>query len=416
MIWIIRKELLRFFSDRRGAVLVIAMPLLLGVLMGLLFNPGKGPDPIRVGLVDQDGGPNVAALVARLGAEAALTLEPMEAEAARAAVAGGKLGVVILVPDGSDEELVAASLFSGGERPALPLWVDPSEGIEADIVAGLLTKAMMETVFGAIGDPAGQKQMFGTLRGQIDAAERPELAKFLDQGLAWSDEGAAGGSEGGGGGLEPPLRVVKEEVVAAGPDASFSSHAHTFAGMLMQFLLFSASTGAKLMVREREEGLYDRLRTTRVRDWEILLGAAAGTGLVSVLASAVVFGAGGLFFDIPFRSGLPALALVVLAQGLFVGAFQLLLVGLAPTEKQIDGIGMLVILTLCFLSGAWVPSFMLPAFLQEAGPLLPTRWLLDGMAGATWRGLGLGHALRCAGALTAFSLAFTGIGLRRFRW
>jgi hypothetical protein len=38
------------------------------------------------------------------------------------------------------------------------------------------------------------------------------------------------------------------------------------------------------------------------------------------------------------------------------------------------------------------------------------------MAGATWRGPGLGHALTAAGALLAFSAVFSFIGVRRFRW
>jgi ABC-2 type transport system permease protein len=75
-----------------------------------------------------------------------------------------------------------------------------------------------------------------------------------------------------------------------------------------------------------------------------------------------------------------------------------------------------VILVLCFVSGAWVPSFMLPEFLHTIGPLVPTRWLLEGMAGATWRGLGLGHALQTMAVLFAFSAVFAAVGLRRFRW
>jgi thiol:disulfide interchange protein len=38
------------------------------------------------------------------------------------------------------------------------------------------------------------------------------------------------------------------------------------------------------------------------------------------------------------------------------------------------------------------------------------------MAGATWRGLGLGHALQTMAVLFAFSAVFAAVGLRRFRW
>lgn len=106
----------------------------------------------------------------------------------------------------------------------------------------------------------------------------------------------------------------------------------------------------------------------------------------------------------------------LLGQTAFVGSFSLLLAGLANSDKQLQSMGTMVILFLCFVSGAWVPAFMLPEFLQHIGPLVPTRWILDGMAGATWRGLGLFDAFKCALALFGFSAVFALVGIKRFKW
>lgn len=420
-VWIIRKELAVFFSDPRGAVMLIVAPLVLGVGMGFIFNPGEGPSPLDVVVVDEDGGPEVAGLIDRLDHEASLKIARMGAAEARAGVAGGDIGVAIHFGPGTGAHLQPAALFvSNGPRGSLTLWVDPSHGTEADIVTGLLTKSMMEAVFSKVGDPASQRAMFADLRASLGGAEqtRPELARFLDQGAAFAGENEAQGKTGGGGGiaLKPPLDVVVEKVVAAGPTAGFSSFAHTFAGMLMQFLLFTASSHAKTLFAERRAGTLDRLRMTTASKAQILLGTGAALGAVSVLATLVVFGAGWAFFDVPFRSGPLAFALVTLGQGALVGSFALLLAGLANSEKQLDSIGTLAILFLCFVSGAWVPSFMLPDALAQLGPLMPTRWLLDGFAGATWRGLGLTHALQCSAALLGFSALFAAVGVRRFRW
>ncbi len=319
------------------------------------------------------------------------------------------------------------AMFAPGERAKLTLWVDPSHQTEADIVQGLLTKAMMESVFSQIGDPATQRKTFAELRASLGSAdaERPELARFLDQGAAFAAENDARAAdagvattpaEAGGSAMKPPLDVVVETVVAAGPTAHFNGYAHTFAGMLMQFLLFSASAHAKTLFAERTSGTLDRLRMTTASRAQILLGTAAGIGIVSMLASLVIFGAAMVFFDVSLRSGPLAFTCVVVGQAALVGSFALLLAGLADSEKQLDSLGTMTILFLCFVSGAWVPSFMLPGFLQDLGPLVPTRWLLDGMAGATWRGLGLGHALQSMVALFGFSAVFAAIGLRRFRW
>jgi ABC-2 type transport system permease protein len=420
--WIVRKDLAVFFADRKGAAMVIVVPTVLGILMGTIFDGDDGPNPLEIGVVDDDHGAEVADLVRRLDAEASLVVVPMTEAEAREKVEGGDLGVAVHFAAGCSTKLTPQAMFLPGDRGGLTLWVDPSRQTEADIVTGLLTKTMMESVFSKVGDPAEQRRMFTELRAGLgaEAEARPELAKFLEDGGAFAEENdarqKAEPGKGGGMALEPPLSVKAEPLVAAGPTAGFNSYAHTFAGMLMQFLLFSASAHAKGLFAERSNGTLDRLRMTTASRTSILLGSATALGVVSLVATALVFGVGALFFDIEMRSGALAFSLVALGQAALVGSFALLLAGLAHSEKQLDAIGTLVILTLCFVSGAWVPSFMLPSFLHAVGPLVPTRWLLDGMAGATWRGPGLGHALTAAGALLAFSAVFSFIGVRRFRW
>jgi ABC-2 type transport system permease protein len=425
--WILRKNLAVFFSDRRGALMVLVVPVVLALLMGTIFNPGDGPSPIPLVVVDEDGGAGVAALIAHLAAEPSLKIEPKTATEAHDGVAAGEIGVAIRFAPGSSAKLKAASLFAGGDRDGLTLWVDPSRSTEADIVTGLLQKAMMETVFSQVTDPGQQRAFFDELRAGIgDTNTRPELAKFLDQGAAFADENAksaapagsstTGASASAGGSLRPPLDVHVEPVVAAGPTAGFNSFAHTFAGMLMQFLLFSASGHAKNLFAERAAGTLDRVRMTTARPAGILLGTAAAIAVICVISSIVVFGLGIAFAGIELRSGPLAFFVVVLGQAVFVGSFALLLAGLAHSDKQLDAVATLVVLLLCFVSGAWVPAFMLPGFVQSIGPLIPTRWILDGMAGATWRGLGLLHALKCAGVLSVFAAVFAAIGIRRFRW
>jgi ABC-2 type transport system permease protein len=420
--WIVRKDLAVFFSDKKGAAMVIVVPTMLGVMMGTIFDSGEGPQPLEVAVVDLDGGPAVAELVKRLDAEASIAVVAMTETDARKAVEEGDMGVALRFAPGCSEKLRPESLFMGGDRGGLTLWVDPSRQTEADIVTGMLTKTMMESVFSKVGDPATQRQMFTTLRSDLGeaAGARPGLAKFLEDGAAFADENAtakaADPATGGGMALRPPLDVVAEPLVAAGPTAGFNSYAHTFAGMVMQFLLFTASSHAKGLYVERAAGTLDRLRMTAASPRTILLGSATALGLVSLLSTAVVFTVGALFFDVEFRSGLLAFSAVALGQAAFTGSIALLFAGLADSEKQLDAVGTLVILVLCFVSGAWVPSFMLPEFLHTIGPLVPTRWLLEGMAGATWRGLGLGHALQTMAVLFAFSAVFAAVGLRRFRW
>jgi ABC-2 type transport system permease protein len=68
------------------------------------------------------------------------------------------------------------------------------------------------------------------------------------------------------------------------------------------------------------------------------------------------------------------------------------------------------------LSGAWVPSFVFPAWLQSATKLLPTRWAMDGFDAMLWRGLPFADALFPAGALFLAAAACAAMAVLRFRW
>jgi ABC-2 type transport system permease protein len=68
------------------------------------------------------------------------------------------------------------------------------------------------------------------------------------------------------------------------------------------------------------------------------------------------------------------------------------------------------------LGGAWVPTFVFPAWLQKATLVVPARWAVDGIEGMTWRGLPLASALPGIAVLIAFALLFGGLAAWRFDW
>jgi ABC-2 type transport system permease protein len=68
------------------------------------------------------------------------------------------------------------------------------------------------------------------------------------------------------------------------------------------------------------------------------------------------------------------------------------------------------------LGGAWVPSFVFPAWLQQATKVVPVRWAVDGLDAMTWRGLGLSAAVAPTLVLLGFAVVFGLVALARFRW
>ena len=68
------------------------------------------------------------------------------------------------------------------------------------------------------------------------------------------------------------------------------------------------------------------------------------------------------------------------------------------------------------LGGAWVPSFIFPAWLQQFTLVVPVRWAVDGLDAVTWRGIGLSGAVLPAAILFAFAVAFSAVAASRFNW
>jgi ABC-2 type transport system permease protein len=76
----------------------------------------------------------------------------------------------------------------------------------------------------------------------------------------------------------------------------------------------------------------------------------------------------------------------------------------------------LAVLMMVMLGGAWVPTFVFPAWLQQFTLVVPVRWAVDGLDAMTWRGIGISGAGMPILVLVAFAAAFWVIAASRFRW
>ena len=97
--------------------------------------------------------------------------------------------------------------------------------------------------------------------------------------------------------------------------------------------------------------------------------------------------------------------------------FGLLIAALGNSPATARGVTTLAVLMMVMLGGAWVPTFVFPAWLQQFTLVVPVRWAVDGLDAMTWRGIGLA---RCADAdgwcSLGFAAVFWTIAATRFRW
>lgn len=186
--------------------------------------------------------------------------------------------------------------------------------------------------------------------------------------------------------------------------------------MALQGLLFYAIDAGLSILRERRKGLWKRLRAAPLSRG-LLLGAKIGsTTLIALLILAIVFGVGAAVFHVCVQGSWVGFAAVCVSTALMAACFGLLIAALGRPELQSRGFAVPAVLAMAILGGAWIPSFLLPDWVQTVSLAMPSRWAVDGFDAMTWRGLDLMTGLRDALVLLAFSAVFGAVALFRFRW
>lgn len=434
---LVRKDLLLYLRDRRALLLNLAMPIMLGAFFGYLFGGSGTPNsaPIGVAVVNLDSSPTGRLVAAGLQADAALKTVALGVDEARTAVLKGQLDAAVVIPAGFGEA-AGAALFGAGPKPQLQLFYDPSRLATLAVVKGLLSQQVMQQVsadmMGGAGGQAVVARSISALAGQ--AASDPDAARLRDflgslqryqQGPASAPAAAASGASAPqaaspsasasarrpAAGLSMPY-TTREEALSAGP--RYNAYAHAFAGMAVQFILFlGVDVGIGLLL-QRRQGLWQRLLAAPVPLHTVLLARLLSCAVIAFGLVMAIYLVAGLVFQVHVLGSVPGFLGVAASFALMTASFGLLVAAFGKTPEAARGIAVFTTLLMVMLGGAWVPSFLFPAWLQQLTLAVPTRWAVDGLDGMTWRGLGLAEALPAVGVLLGFALVFGALAFWRF--
>jgi len=418
------KDLQLFFSDKRSVIVSFVVPIAIASFFGSIFSgPSRNSEPakIAVAVIDQDGSPISKGIVAGVQADKNFKVTtPTEGEA-RDAVRRGRLAAAVIVPKGFGEA-AGNAFFGNGEKPPLNVVFDPSRSTEKAMVSGIMTQHVMEAV---------SKEMFGGAQGraviertlpQIQGSTMPDdqkraLMEMLASVQRFYNQPATPGGQAGGAprGITMPY-TVHEEAMTAGSNIAYNGYAHSFGGMAIQFLLFAMANMGVEMLLERQRGLWKRLRSAPVSRLTLLAGKAASGTIVSLMILLVCFAFAMIVFSVRIQGSVLGFLAIAVACAMMASTFGLLVAALGNSPATARGITTLAVLMMVMLGGAWVPSFIFPAWLQQFTLAVPVRWAVDGLDAMTWRGIGLSGAVLPTVVLLGFTVAFSAVAATRFRW
>jgi ABC-2 type transport system permease protein len=420
---LIRNDVRLYFSDRRAVIVGVLVPIAIAAFFGYIFGAaGKSDDQgkIPVAVVDEDQSSVSRAITTDLAADKLLQVSVLDRAGARQQVKGGKQTAAAIFPQGFGEQ-TTHSLFTGDNKPHVELLVDPTQTTGARVIEGLLAQYSMQEISKEAFTGAYGRRALDSYLGQLEQQERTPLRDQLKALLTDArklnsqiDSDATGGEQRSFG-LSIPYTVASTPVTAR-DSAPYNSYAHSFAGMAVQFILFAGIDAGVLLLLTRQRGIWQRVRSAPLRRGEFILARALATTLIGLFQITLIYLAAMLLFQVRVEGSWPGFIAVAIALCLLNAAFGLMLATLGRSASSTRGLAMMATLLLVMLGGAWVPAFVFPRWLQDASSYLPTRWAVDGLDGATWRGLPFDAAVVPTLALIGSAAACLLVAVWRFRW
>lgn len=213
-------------------------------------------------------------------------------------------------------------------------------------------------------------------------------------------------------------RSLNMKVVSAGrrldPPSGFSQ---TVPGTMVMFtMLVLLTSGAIMLVVEREQGLLRRLASAPISRGSIVLGKWTGRMALAIVQIAFGMIMGAVVFKMDWGQSLPMVSLVLFGWASLAASLAIVLGSVARTAGQSIGIGVLSTMVMAALGGCWWPIEITPAWMQRLAMVFPTGWTMDAIHKLVNFGYGAEAAVPHVAALGIASLTMGFIGSRVFRF
>jgi ABC-2 type transport system permease protein len=411
------KELLLLVRDRSGLLVLFVMPAVLVVVVSLVQEnvlKSTGETTMDILFVDQDQQDIGRRIQKEMGGSGAVNLvttldgQSLDAEQSQALVAKGRYQICIFIPPGTTEAVQQRAMEQisdamsgklGAKEAALPhliVYFDP-------LIHGAFRSAVLNAV----------KQMLLAMELEMKAGVLAETLpvqfNLLLQTLTGrpiSDTGSTPLFQlDAGWGTRRLMDVVSGQSRLQKMPTSVQQNVSAWAVFGMFFIVLPLGG---VIIRERQDGTFVRLRTLPVPYLTILVG--------KLMAYVMVCWGQFLFIVLVGKVGLPllgapvltlgsdpvALIVVVTAIALAACGYGIMLGTLARTFEQASMFGPVSVVCAAAIGGIMVPVYVMPHLMQTISLFSPLAWGLNALVEIFVREGTLRSVLPELGFLTVF--------------
>lgn len=215
-------------------------------------------------------------------------------------------------------------------------------------------------------------------------------------------------------GREKANFVVKSE---ESNKQGLSNFDYVFAGLLSYVILIFGLMGLSNAIPEdKKTGALKRIHASPVTSSQYLIAYTLAFSLICVVAMALMIAVAYFIFDWQMRGSwfnfivFSFFSLIMMfGTGLAVG-------GWARNEQQASGLSNIVMFPLMFLSGVFIPRFMMPDIFQKLTDFVPLTPVNDGIRLIITENYNLVQILPQIGIISIWLIALYLIAFKVFRW
>jgi ABC-2 type transport system permease protein len=405
------KDLKILLRNRSALSVLFAMPvgfvLVMTTALGGLFNGGESA--ISVLVVNEDTGQLSTQIIEELKAAKGFKVETewegqtLTTAKAEELIIGRKRQLAVIFPADFSQNILGSASPSQNMQPAadtIQLMLDPSLsqqfiGPIAGTLEGLLLRALT---------PVGIEHLLEQIAPGMTQEQRQAIVEQAQQ---------------------KTLNGVSIEQTTP-PGMSVRQLPNTTQQNVPSYALFGVFFICQVIglsfIREKQDGTFRRLLVAPLSKSALLIGKLLPYYLVNLIQIVLIFAAG--IWIVPLL-GNPALNLGAHPEGLIVvslataaaaSGLGLLVAALVRTPEATGGVGALIAVMMAAIGGCFVPTFVMPNFLQKLSKIVPHAWALQGYQDVLIRGYGIGQVMPEVGVLLIFAAVFFGFALWRFKF
>ncbi|MFD0769457.1 ABC transporter permease [Bacillus sp. CGMCC 1.60114] len=359
------------FTDRRGFMMMLLMPLLLTAILGSALSAvlDEGGLPKTVIGYYQEDEDTFATMFRTDVLEAKEIKDDVKVEKVSSRddledmLKKKKVDVGIMIPKQWSEHI------QEGKLKEVELLTDPAKDIQAKIADSFIQSFVERAQTVAFATKSVVTDLAQSQQGNVQ-----EVAKNMGTDLQTIATSNENGIKKG--------TIGKKTVVAM---------QYYAAAMLVMFLLYNVTVGAKSIVGEQRTETLARLLTTPTSSYSVLLGKFFGTLLFACIQFGVFVIATHYAFGVNWGDNIVQLIAVGVSYAICVSGLSMLIAAFIRDEKTADVMGGIGIQLLAVLGGSMLPIYAFPDTLQKLANIAPNKWaltsFLDIMSGTSWNTL-----------------------------